>query len=439
MNLTEVGKKELKHYEDRLPNGLTVVTIEMPHIHNMEIAMFVRCGLRFETEKNNGISHFLEHMMFRGNKVYPDSILLNREFELIGRDLRASTFTDYTYFGFSPHISKVERSMDLFAGFFTDPTFSGMEIEREIILEEHLEDLNEEGEDVDINNRACTLLYAGTPLAWPTIGTSKTISSISPSMLMDFFKTFYVPGNMVLAGAGPIPNEQFFHYAEKYFSGYSNSNKAISGDHFKTSIVENQNKPQLLFQPDSDSQVQLQACFRSVSYNHPDFYIVSLLTRIFDDGITSRLQRALREDRGLVYSVESRATSLPDIGTIDFDVTTRAEKICEVLKILLNEIKGFVESGPEDDELERVKQRYSFDLDSDLDDPYRQIVRYGFFLLYSEVISAVDEWEIIRNITREDMMRVASQIFIPGKLNVILVGPFEKKMKAEVEKIVAAF
>ena len=141
-------------------------------------------------------------------------------------------------------------------------------------------------------------------------------------------------------------------YAKKYFSGYSNGDKAISGDHFKTSIVENQNKPQLLFQPDSDSQVQLQACFRSVSYNHPDFYIVSLLTRIFDDGITSRLQRALREDRGLVYSVESRATSLPDIGTIDFDVTTRAEKICEVLEILLNEIKGFVESGPEDDEMD---------------------------------------------------------------------------------------
>ena len=93
----EVKEFATKYFRDTLPNGLTVVTIEMPHIHTMEVSMFVRAGLRYETPQNNGISHFLEHMMFRGNKKYPNSIALNMEFENIGRDLRASTSVSYTH------------------------------------------------------------------------------------------------------------------------------------------------------------------------------------------------------------------------------------------------------------------------------------------------------------------------------------------------------
>ena len=99
----EVKELALRYFKDLLPNGLTVVTVEMPHIHTMEVSMFVRAGLRFETLKNNGISHFLEHMMFRGNQKYSNSISLNMEFEKIGRDLRASTLGEYTQYGFGPH------------------------------------------------------------------------------------------------------------------------------------------------------------------------------------------------------------------------------------------------------------------------------------------------------------------------------------------------
>ena len=109
---------EIRTFEDTLANGLTLVTIEMPHLHTLEIALFIRAGLRFENEQNNGISHFLEHMLFRGNRKYPDSIALNLEFEKIGRDLRASTLSEYTYYGFSPHYEQLERGLELFADFF---------------------------------------------------------------------------------------------------------------------------------------------------------------------------------------------------------------------------------------------------------------------------------------------------------------------------------
>ncbi len=435
----EVKEFALKYYTDTLSNSLTVVTVEMPHIHTMEISMFVRAGLRYENLQNNGISHFLEHMMFRGNKKYPNSIALNMEFENIGRDLRASTLGEYTQYGFSPHVSQLEKGLELFSEFFSSPTFPEIEIERGIILEEYLEELNEEGVNVDINNQACQLLYPGTPMAWPTIGTEETIKSIKTEMLREYFNRHYVPGNMVLAFAGPIEHIHVFELSKKYFSSLKNGVKPFPKEHFIGSIDEKQEKPGLRFQEDSDSQIELQICFRSCSYNDPDFLVLALISRVFDDGFTSRLQRVLREERGLVYSVECRATSMSDLGTIDFDVTMRPEKVVEVTNILLKEIKSFVREGPTANELAHIKKRYFFDLDSELDDPYRQVIRYAFPHLYSKEMSLEEERVGIESITAEKMLEVAEKVFQPENLNLILVGPYTPQLKSELEGLIHQF
>lgn len=432
----EVKEFALRYFKNVLPNGLTVITIEMPHIHTMEVSMFVRAGLRFENEKNNGISHFLEHMMFRGNQKYPNSISLNLEFENIGRDLRASTLGEYTQYGFSPHVSQLEKGMELFAEFFRSPTFPEIELERGIILEEYYEELNEEGVNIDINNQACKLLYPDTPMSWPTIGTEETIKSISVEMLRDYYETHYLPGNMVLAMAGPIEHDDNLALAEKYFSAFTNKVAPITKNHFIGSITESQDCPQLLFQRDSDSQIELQICFRSCSYNHDDFMTMGLISRIFDDGFTSRLQRVLREERGLVYSVECRATSMSDIGTMDFDVTVRPEKLIEVTRVLLQEIRTFTDEGPTDHEVAHVKKRYMFDLDTELDDPYKQVVRYAFPHLYSKEIYIEEEREQVKAISREEIIEISRKTFVAEKLNLILVGPYTPELKKELEKLI---
>ena len=435
----EVKEFALKYFRDTLTNGLTIVTVEMPHIHTMEVSMFVRAGLRYENPQNNGISHFLEHMMFRGNKKYPNSIALNMEFENIGRDLRASTLGEYTQYGFSPHVSQLEKGLELFSEFFSSPTFPEIELERGIILEEYFEELNEEGVNVDINNQACKLLYPDTPMAWPTIGTEETIKSIKTEMLRDYFNRHYVPGNMVLAFAGPIEHTNVFKLAKNYFSSLENGVEPFPKDHFFGSINENQEQPGLHFQEDSDSQIELQICFRSYSYNHPDFLVLALLSRVFDDGFTSRLQRVLREERGLVYSVECRATSMSDLGTIDFDVAMRHEKVMEVTDLLLKEIRNFVKEGPTENELAHVKKRYFFELDSELDDPYRQVVRYAFPHLYSREMSLEDERILIESVTVKKMQEVANKVFDSKRLNLILVGPYTSKLKSQLEDLIHKF
>jgi predicted Zn-dependent peptidase len=430
---------ELRNITEALPNGLTVVTIEMPHFHTMEMALFVRAGLRFENERNNGVSHFLEHMLYRGNAKYPDSLSLNREFETVGRELRASTLCEYTCFAFSPHISRIQRAVELFADFFSEPTFPQMELEREIILEECLEELNEKGENVDIDNVACRLLYQGSPLSMPTIGTETTIKSIDTQMLREYFNAHYHARNMIFVGAGPVVHEEFFDLVKQYFSKIPDKGEGIAIDHFHESLNEDQKAPAKAFQYDSDSQIQLQLCFRSVSYNHPDYFALCLIGRIFDDGFSSRLQRALREDRGLVYSVDCRITSFSDTGTVDFDVNVRPEKVCQVATILMDEIKQLLKTGPSQDELNFVKQRYFFELEVDQDDPCKQISRYGLAQLYSKVISAEQEWALVEPIDREEIINVARKVFVPENLNMVIVGPYTKEIKKELEGIVESF
>ena len=439
MNLVTAEKIEkIKVFKDCLVNGMTVIVVEQPHIHSIELAMFVRSGLRFENMQNNGISHFVEHMLFRGNSAYPNSYLLNREFELIGRDLRASTMSDHTYYGFSPHTSNIDRAINLFSEFFLEPMFPEVELERGIILEECLEDLNEKGVDVDINNLACKLLYPEDALARPTIGTEESIRSISVRDLKEHYAQFYTPDNMILVAAGCVDHKSFFDCAKKYFSRLI-GNGSTPSNHFDETLNEAQLQPALLFQYDSDSQVQLQVCFRAVSYNHPDYFIATLISRLFDDGVTSRLQKVLREEKGLVYSVECRTTSLPDTGTIDFDVSVRSEKVVEVTKILLNEIKKFTSTGAGEDELKLVKQRYGYDLDYELDDPYRQIIRYGFCHLYSTEYTVEEERGKISRITPSDILRVARDIFVPEKLNFVLVGPYTSDLEISLQQLVHNF
>ncbi len=430
---------EIKSFRSTLANGLTVVTVELPHIHTLEVVMYVRAGLRFENEKNNGISHFLEHMMFRGNQKYPDSISLNLEFEKIGRDLRASTLSEYTYYGFSPHYDQLERGMELFAEFFTDPVFPSIELERGIILEEYLEDLNAEGENVDINNVACALMYKDNALALPTIGTEDSIQAIDAAMLRNYFERYYCPSNMVLVGAGCLGQSQFFPLAQMYFETLHRRGTAVPNDFFQNSVREDQTGPQLRIQADVDSQDQVQICFRAVSYNHPDYYTTCLIGRLFDDGVSSRLQKVLREEQGLAYSVECRATSLSDIGTVDFDVMVRPEKVTAIVQVIFGEIKNLLKTGPAQGELAHIKKRYMYDLALELDDPGKQAARYGFSELYSKVITLEEERDLIESITLEDIRRVAESIFQARNLNVVLVGPHTPENDRELERLIHEF
>ena len=244
---------------------------------------------------------------------------------------------------------------------------------------------------------------------------------------------------MILCIAGPINNSHVLYLSKRYFDCLPTFGEPVLKDHFLKSIVENQTKPAFAYKYDENSQIQMQICFRSVSYNHPDYYAVYLMDRIFDDGISSRLQCALREKRGLAYSIECRATSMSDVGTFDFDVNVSKERIMRVAKTIFEEIKHFVESGISLEELEHIKKRCIYELDFDLDDPYKQLQRYGFAELFSKQVTVQEEKEIIRKVTPKQIHFIAKRIFVRENLNLILVGPFTLELKRDLEQLFNEF
>ena len=141
----------LNYYKTTLGNGLRIIIVEMPHLHSLEISMYVKVGSRFETIHNNGISHFLEHMLFRGTKNMPDSYHLHKSFESLGGDINALTTSEYTCFWLTSHPRYFAEGIGLFSEMFTSPTFADIETEKKIVLEEILNEQNEKGENIEID------------------------------------------------------------------------------------------------------------------------------------------------------------------------------------------------------------------------------------------------------------------------------------------------
>ena len=256
----------LSYHKTTLNNGLRIIIVEMPHLHSLEISMYVKVGSRFETTHNNGISHFLEHMLFRGTKNMPDSYQLHKSFESLGGDINALTTSEYTCFWLTSHPHYITEGIGLFSEMFTSPNFADIETEKQIILEEILNEHNEKGENINIDDLSFLLLWPNDGLGFSTLGPNKNVLKFTKEDIQSFFHTYYTASNMVLCIAGHAKHEQILPYADKYFSHIPTGNELqIPTQNFS------QGKAQTLFKQNPGSQTNVQICFRGLSYNSPDY------------------------------------------------------------------------------------------------------------------------------------------------------------------------
>ena len=190
----------------KLGSGLEVVHYPIPQTRFVEIALAVGIGTRYESKRLMGISHFTEHILFRGCRLLPTSYQLNLEFDRIGDGLNAMTGKEFTMFTTKVPSEEMANALKLLAGVVSEPLFRDVDTERGIILEETLEELDEKGADSDIENISRKLIFGEHTLAYPVLGRPETIKNITESELMDFHASHYLPNNMVLAVAGdPAP------------------------------------------------------------------------------------------------------------------------------------------------------------------------------------------------------------------------------------------
>ena len=283
-----------------LDNGLRVVSVEMPHLHSAELAVYLKVGGRNDPPGREGLSHFLEHILFRGTADFTSSLEIENAFEVIGGTPNASTDAESTCFYSRVHPDHYRRGMEIFASMLMRPVLEGIEIEKRIITEEAREDLNEQSQEINADTIVSRLLWPRHPLGMPTIGTLKSIAAITQDDLLSHLRSFYVPTGAVVVVAGPVNSLAVFAAATEVFGEWQGGAPRPT-----LPVTGKISGPRIRFVHDSDSQMTMQLAFLGISRRDHHFMALRLLRRLLAGGASSRLHLRQREELGIVYSVES--------------------------------------------------------------------------------------------------------------------------------------
>jgi len=410
-----------------LANGLKVVTVQMPHLHSAELALYIKVGGRNDPPGKAGLAHFLEHMLFRGTADYPTSLDIETAFETIGGSINASTDEECTCFFSRLHPDHVPRGMEILSSMLLRPLLSDLEIEKRIITEEALDDLSEKGDDINPHNLASRLLWPGHPLGEPTIGTLATIASFTLEDLQQHLATYYLPGNAVLVIAGNFAQEGLFDAAASFFADWHMGDPPLT-----ESPAEEQQKPRTLFVADADSQAHLQLSFRSVSRHDPRIMSLRLLRRILCGSGSARLHMTLREQLGIVYSVDANIAAYDETGYFSIELSTAPENLATAVAEVLAETLRLSRVLVPPQELELIRKSYFFELEYSRDSCYEMQVRYGWGELMGLVRQIEDDVAEASAITQEILQQVARDLFHPANLNLVVVGAWQEQDRAAV-------
>ncbi len=417
-----------------MTNGLRVVCVEMPHLHAVELAIYLKVGGRNDPPGREGLSHFLEHILFRGTADFDSSMAIESAFEAIGGAPNAATDAESTCFYSRVHPDHVKDGMKIFASMLQRPLLSGLEVEKRIITEEAREDLNEEGEEINPDTIVSRLLWPRHPLGMPTIGTLQSIAAIDREDLEGHLRNFYVPPAAVLVVSGPVHSHDVFAAAHECFGDWQGS--APSPAKFFASSC---GRPRIKCVQDSDSQMNLQLAYLGPAREDRRFMAVRFLRRILAGGGGSRLHVRLREELGIIYSVEGSIGAYDETGCMAFDLSTAPETLIAAIEATLEELFRITDEQVPTDELERVRNSYIFDLEFSRDSAYEMGGRFGWGELMGVVRSIEEDQSEARRITVSELQKTAREIFRPENLRMVAVGPWKRGMKKKLQELVSGY
>jgi len=404
-------------FRDVLPSGLRVVTVPTPHLHSSLISAYVRAGSRHEQPANNGVGHFLEHMFFRGSHSFPDSVKMNAVVEEAGGNLNGVTTRDHGYYFTPLHPEMLEVGIAVLGDMLTRPLLCEMEVERQIILEEMLDEVDEKGRDIDLDNLSKMELFGAHPLALKIAGTMSSVRSLTEKQLLAHHQRHYVSGNMVLAAAGNVRREEVLALAKKHFAhlrpGVSNSERAPT---------PRRSGPRFRFVRHEEAQTGIRINFLTVPDHHPDFPALHLVRRVLDDGLSSRLPFNVVEKRGLAYSVHAAIETFDDLGIFEIDAACAPGKTAILFAEVCSTLAELKARPIGEDELERAKQRHRIHLEFSRDSPGELAGWFGGTELFRPAESFAERTRKVQAQSAADLQRVAARYFRAKNLNVVAVG-----------------
>ncbi|NVB80016.1 MAG: insulinase family protein [Kofleriaceae bacterium] len=409
-----------------LDNGLAVTTVALPHLHTAVCALFVKVGARFEAPDDNGLSHFVEHMLFRGTERYPTSLALNTAVEKLGSTLHAETGRDYSLFQLALEPAHVPAAIELLGELLGRPRFAEIELERALILEEINEDYNEQDIEINVDDIARGLVFADHPLGQRIIGPRANVQRFSPADVERHFQTFYGATNANLCVAGPIEHGRVVEQAARTLAGMHAGTRAIV-----PAAPPPIPGPRLQHVRDAGSQTSLSVLFRAVPELDPMYVSLVALLRVLDDGMSTRLHYTLADQKGLAYSIHAAIEPLADAALFEIAGATANAKVPSLVKELLTLLDGLRSGKVTDDELAKARVRYRYETLASIDDAAAMAGWFGGTALYYPPPSLSERLAQMDKVTVDDVVAVAERVLAPSHLALAAVGSLSRARLGE--------
>jgi len=424
---------EPSRIEAKLQNGLRVSAVRMPHVRRSVIDIHTRIGSRFESAADNGISHFLEHMLHRGTARYPSAHALALAIETLGGALSAMTYVDHGALSLTAPPENLSELVQILGEVLLEPIFSGLDVEKGIVREEILESLDEDGRSVDADTLLRALAFPNHPLGFPITGSLQTLDSFDIPLLQRHHAARYVAEASVVTVAGPLDPEAALAQVAEVFKALPNgAEPATVAPALQTGLRFSHVKY-------TGSQASVRVGFRAPGELDVHEPATELLLRVLDDGMATRLYERLCDVRGLCYDVSASYEAYVDAGLFDVAADAAPERAEDVLSEIFGVLRALRDEGPSQAELEKAKRRFAWQLAEQDDDPAALSSFYGLGELTGVARTPRERQALLEATSLADVRRAAARLFNRDSLNLLIVGPLSAKVRDRLERAARAF
>ncbi len=418
----------MQDYKQReLDNGLRIVTVPKKGTRASVVLVLVKTGSKNEEKEKMGISHFLEHMLFKGTRKRPTPLSVAETLDKVGGSYNAFTSEDYTGYYAKVDMEKFDLALEWVSDIYLDSTIPEKEVGKEkgVISEE----INMMYDNPMVYTQVLwqRLLYGDQPAGWDVAGTKESVGAITREDLVEYMSTQYSAKNTVIVLAGAIDHKKDFEKAKDFFSGIGTKKPRKSPE-----VFEDQDSPKVNILKRDTDQAHMCLGVRGYHNDHPDRYVLEVLATLLGGMMSSRLFVRVREELGLAYYIQAAASSNPDTGYLVSASGLDTKNVEKGILAILDEFKKLRKESPGEDELQKAKDYIKGKIALKLESSDSLAFYYGEqTLLERSTLTPMELFKRVDSVTSDDILRVGKDLFVPEKLNLAMIGPFEEERKFE--------
>lgn len=411
-----------------LPNGLTLLLVPIETASSVTVSIFIKAGSRYEPAKLNGISHFLEHLHFKGSKNFPTAKRLSETIDSIGGEFNANTGKEHTQYFIRSAYEHMPLIFEVLTDMLQNPIIDEKELEREkgVIVEEI--NMYKDNPQVHVDSLFEELLWPDSPLGFDIAGRPEVIRRITRDDVLGFRKKYYQPSNMIIAVAGQFDSIHLEKLVEERWS------KLASRKTPQCPPILNgkQREPRMTLLSRVTEQAHMIVGFRGYAYRHRNNNALRIMSAVLGGGMSSRLFIRVRERLGLAYYVNTSFNNYLDTGNFTIQAGLKVNGASQALAVILEEVRRIRDEGIRSSELKKAKEYIKGRIALAMEDPHDKLEWYlGQEAFIGKIKTIKQSFEELDDVTVEDVARTTADMLKEERLNMAIIGPFKDKSEFE--------